>query len=896
MPTTLLGALTTHTRSLSLGMVLGTSLILAACGGSSGDDDSPGSSSRSSSSAVSSPMSSSEASSSEAPSSSASSVPDASSSSAESSSSSSASSEGLTMLRTDGTRWVKASGTPINLKGTNLGNWLVQEFWMMGQGGNGVHDQCTLEAELTDRFGYEEKERLMKVFHDSWITERDWDQLKAFGFNVVRLPFLWSVIEDEQNPKTLREDAWHYLDWAIAEAKERDMYVILDLHGAHGGQTPNDHTGCSGQNQYWTNAEYQDRTKWLWEQVATRYKDEPVVAAYDPLNEPWGSTAEDMKTRVLELYDTIRAIDENHIIMLHSHYGSIDVYGDPATAGLTNVAFELHPYPGLFGDRPNDSHYDIHRDWLRCGESGTGGVCEWNTRLTNLDTPMLMGEFQPWQSAGLELGGKLGRATYDTYAQYGWASTSWSYKLVSIAGGQGEGTWGMVTNVPNTELDVGVGQIVKASTWDCNGWDSTFAEACADQPGTISPKGEGSKTYYIIIKTGANAGSIPDVTYDNISLVNTATDEDLIVNGDFEEGFTGWTTVAISGETANDFYFTQAEKLPTGGTGAALHIGRPTGVDGEINSAIYQAVTLEAGQEYVFNGVFRGNNSNNTWAEIYLIEDEPVAGVDVIDDQGRVDFTTASAEEIEALFASYGTVEYDVHAGLAHWLVTDEHNDVFDYPDRPTNLVLTEGDESNALTWDSVAGEGITYTVYRSTSPAGERTVLAEDLTVTTYTDTDLLGGETYYYSVSAVNASGESYRSEPVNTELQYVVIPARIEAESYADMLGIVVEACTDVGGGQNAGWFDGGDWIEYQIHVPEAGDYTIEYRVASQDGSTGFELLLNGTEIDTKAITPTGGWQAWSTVSSTISLPVGNHTLRFNMLGGGGWNMNWFEISAD
>ena len=60
----------------------------------------------------------------------------------------------MTMLRTNGTQWVKASGTPILLKGTNFGNWLVQEFWMMGQGGNGVHDQCTLEAKLTECFGY----------------------------------------------------------------------------------------------------------------------------------------------------------------------------------------------------------------------------------------------------------------------------------------------------------------------------------------------------------------------------------------------------------------------------------------------------------------------------------------------------------------------------------------------------------------------------------------------------------------------------------------------------------------------------------------------------------------------------------------------------------------------
>jgi len=385
----------------------------------------------------------------------------------------------LTQLRTDGSKWVNASGNQVILKGTNLGNWLVQEFWMMDQGGNGVFDQCTLENKLTERFGYSEKERLIKLFRDSWMTERDWDQIQTFGFNIVRIPILWSVIEDEKNPRTLRADAWQYLDWSIAQAKKRGMYVILDLHGAVGGQTPNDHTGCSGQNKYWTNTEYQSRTKWLWEQIATKYKDEPVVAAFDPLNEPWGSTAEDMAVRVTELYNTIRKIDPKHIVLLHSHYGDIDVYGDPIAKGMSNVAFQLHPYPGLFGDRPNDSHYEIHRDWLRCGSSGLDGVCDWNKKISALKTPLLMGEFQPWQSAGLELGGKVARATYDTFGTYGWAATSWAYKLVSNAGGQGKGTWGMVTNAINTNNDTGVGLIAKASTWDCANWNSGFADACA---------------------------------------------------------------------------------------------------------------------------------------------------------------------------------------------------------------------------------------------------------------------------------------------------------------------------------------------------------------------------------------------------------------------------------
>ena len=812
--------------------------------------------------------------------------------SSSSAASSSVADEGMTMLKTDGTKWVKASGNQIHLKGTNLGNWLVQEFWMMGQGGNGVHDQCTLEAKLTERFGYDEKERLIKLFRDNWIKERDWDQLKAFGFNIVRLPILWSVIEDEKNPRTLRADAWHYLDWTIAEAKKRGIYVILDLHGAVGGQTQNDHTGCSGQNKYWTSTEYQDRTKWLWEQIATRYKDEPAVAAYDPLNEPWGSTAEDMAVRVTELYETIRKIDSKHIVMLPSHYGNIEVYGDPVAKKMTNVAFELHPYPGLFGDRPNDTHYDIHRDWLKCGQTGTAGVCDWNTKLTALKTPMLMGEFQPWQSAGLELGGKIARATYDTYASYNWASTSWAYKLVSVGGGQGKGTWGMVTNEVNTSLDTGVGLITKASTWDCNNWDSSFANACAKKATSIKAGGTGDKTYYLVVKTGANAGANPDVTFDSISLKNTATNEELLANGNFGASG-GWSELTISGSLNFNYNSVDASKAPTGSDGPVMHITRPNGANGEINGALYQQITLKGGQTYNFSGVFKGNGSVNTWAEIYLIEDAPVAGKDVIDSAGKVDFTTAPLAEIEALFKSYGEVGYDVHAGLAKWLVTTEHNDVFDYPARPTNVSLVQTGNSVALTWAAVTGNGITYNVYRSTSPGTKGTLVAEGLTNTNFNDSGLSEDETYYYSVAAKNSIAEGYTSAPANTQLLYVAVPAKIEAEKFTAMSGIQTETSGDIGGGTNVGHFETGDFIEFKIKAATAGNYTIDYRLASQTGSTGFDVLIDDVVVDTIDLAATGGWQTYITkTGKSFAMTAGNHTLRFRSIGKE-WNLNWFEI---
>ena len=195
----------------------------------------------------------------------------------------------LPMLHAQGTQWHTADGKPVALKGVNLGNWLMLEFWMMNQSTKAIDDQCTLEATFDKRFGYAERQRLLQLHRDNWIQERDWDQIAQFGWNVVRLPFIWSLLEDEQQPGTLRPDAWKYLDATIHAAEARGIYVILDLHGAVGNQGWEHHGGCAGKNLYWSTPEFQKRTTWLWQQIAARYKDRSAVAGYSILNEPWGA-------------------------------------------------------------------------------------------------------------------------------------------------------------------------------------------------------------------------------------------------------------------------------------------------------------------------------------------------------------------------------------------------------------------------------------------------------------------------------------------------------------------------------------------------------------------------------------------------------------------------------
>ncbi len=387
---------------------------------------------------------------------------------------------GLPMMRQRGRDWT-ADGEVVRLRGVNLGNWLQMEFWMMGgaitSDAGTIGDQCTLEAVLDERFGYAERERLLDAFRDSWMTDRDWDRIAALGFNLVRLPFPHHLLENEHEPFTLRPDAWEYLDRAIAEASDRGIYTILDLHGAPGSQGWEHHSGCAGRNWYWDGGDgrpsdhYQARAAWLWEQIAERYAGNGSVAAYGLLNEPWGTDGVTLSNNLTSLYHAVRAVDPDHVIILHGHNATgiehLDIPGN-------DVAYEMHFYPGIFGWRNDDDPTQVHIDWLFC-HAGTGpGTCDWDAQIDARQIPFLIGEFQPWTELGPDAG-DITRKTYDVYNGLGWAATGWSYKTTSLAGEDGTGDngwpWGVVTNTAGyASIDVST-----ASAEDIEAWFRQFA-------------------------------------------------------------------------------------------------------------------------------------------------------------------------------------------------------------------------------------------------------------------------------------------------------------------------------------------------------------------------------------------------------------------------------------
>ena len=349
----------------------------------------------------------------------------------------------------------------INLKGCNLGNWLMLEMWMLNYADRGFTDQYDFIKTLEVRFGEEEAERLMDIYRTNWIQGSDIDIIKSFGMNTVRLPFDYKLLMDsDEKPFRLKDDAWEWLDQAIAMAKKREMYVILDMHGAPGRQSGMDHSGRVGYNKLWSNKDYQKQTAWLWNQISQRYKKEPAVAAYDLLNEPWGSNERNLKKVVLQCYRAIRENNDGHIVIFPGHTSGIDFYKNIRSVNLDNVIYTMHFYPGFFGWGSPKPY--IHTQFIK------EGLPIWKKKMESFNSPLLIGEFNVvLNKAG---GGEMMRRYYDYYESLNWPATMWSYKVLNEKGGIGDGSWGMVTN-ENTLINI---NISNASKSEIQNWFESF--------------------------------------------------------------------------------------------------------------------------------------------------------------------------------------------------------------------------------------------------------------------------------------------------------------------------------------------------------------------------------------------------------------------------------------
>ncbi|RBR01218.1 hypothetical protein VDGD_04824 [Verticillium dahliae] len=201
-----------------------------------------------------------------------------------------------TMLRVSGTNIVNAAGEQVVLKGAGLGGMLNMEDFITGYSGH-EHEH---RAALAEGLGKEKRHQ---------------------------------------------KEGFVLLDRIVDICARHNIYVILDLHAVPGGQNQDWHcdSGLSCA-LFWEFRDFQDRAIQLWEALAKHYAGNPVIAGYNPLNEP----ADPQHTRLQAWFEraekAIRAIDPEHILFVDGNTYAMDFRAFNPKKPLPNTVYSCHDY------------------------------------------------------------------------------------------------------------------------------------------------------------------------------------------------------------------------------------------------------------------------------------------------------------------------------------------------------------------------------------------------------------------------------------------------------------------------------------------------------------------------------------------------------------------------
>jgi hypothetical protein len=240
-------------------------------------------------------------------------------------------------------------------------------------------------------------------FYDQFIAEADIAAIAQAGFDHVRLPINSRIVMNEDG--TLIEAGFLLIDRLIRWCENHNLWVLLDLHGAPGGQTgTNIDDSPNGRPELFMNNLYRAQTIELWKAIATRYKDDTVVLGYDLLNEPlpneWQHTyMDELKQLYIDLTVAIRSIDSNHLLMYEGAHWATNWTLFTETWD-TNSALQFHRY-WCAPDRSSIAEYLDARDRLGIpiymGEGGENNP-EWIYTATRLYEQHDIGwNFWPWK-------------------------------------------------------------------------------------------------------------------------------------------------------------------------------------------------------------------------------------------------------------------------------------------------------------------------------------------------------------------------------------------------------------------------------------------------------------------------------------------------------------------
>lgn len=305
---------------------------------------------------------------------------------------------------TSGKNLMLPDGRPFIMRGTNLGNWLVPEGYMFKF--SDVNSPRMINQALTELIGPSALDSFWTTYLNSYITAADIHYLKSIGVNSIRVPFNYRLFTNEKYlGKTNSNHGFELLDRLVDWCKKEQLYILLDMHCAPGGQTGDNIDDGDGYPFLFESEKDQQLTASIWKRIAARYADEPIILGYDLLNEPIATyfNADDFNYKLEGLYKritaAIRQVDKNHLIFLGGAQwdSNFTPFGQPFDSKLVYTFHKYWTSPTQQVIQPYIDFRDKYNVPIYCGETGEN-TNEWiDSFRTTLENAKIGWHFWPYK-------------------------------------------------------------------------------------------------------------------------------------------------------------------------------------------------------------------------------------------------------------------------------------------------------------------------------------------------------------------------------------------------------------------------------------------------------------------------------------------------------------------
>lgn len=788
-------------------------------------------------------------------------------------------------LKTQGKQIIDDDNNPVILRGMGLGGWMLQEGYMLQTAGF-ANAQYQIREAIEELIGSTDTELFYQAWRANHVRKADIDSLKSWGFNSVRLPMHYNLftlpIEEEPiaGQQTWLDTGFELTDQLIDWCKQNELYVILDLHAAPGGQGMDQ--GISDYDpskpSLWESTANKDKTVALWKRIAERYADEPWVAGYDLLNEVNWSLPGNVALRNLyeEITDSIRTVDQNHMIIIEGNWFANDF------TGLTppwddNMVYSPHKYWSINDQASIQWVLNIreeHNIPLYLGESGENSNTWFRDAIHLLEENQIGWAWWPMKKVEA-IAGPLSVVKSDAYQSLldywnnGGTPPSASFAKAAL-------------------MDLTEKLKIENCIYQRDVIDAMFRQVATDEVKPFNTQSIPGVVYPTDFDLGQNKFAYFD---SDVATYHVST-------GSYSAWNQGWAY-------RNDGVDIQVTEDNVNTNGYNV---------GWLNTGEWMQYDVDVDQEMVYDIEVRVASTGTDGRFHFNANEADVTSVVAVPNTGGwqswqtvtvSDVVLSPTDKKLRFYCDQGGFNLGSFNFIATGATTSLETEFLSAETQDEQTVALhlnkrlEGPLPSGNANFSIKVDGVAVTINEVVlNPANSRMIL---LTV----DTEFEPNEEIrisYNGTQIVATDGialSTFTNRLVKNNIPLInTVPGRVEAEDFFFQVGIELESTTDAGGGQNIGYLDNGDYADYLIEVTSSGIYEVTYRTAAESATGKLEMQImeadgNFRTLHNVSFPPTGGWQNWAETKKTVSFPQpGLFTIRL-FFTASQFNINWMEF---